>query len=252
MPPNGPRICKVEISPKGCFITYKGHRADEALLDNLQKKRHRAAIAYEDRQERDLLHQIDRAAHNRPLTSFPPPSPPPAPNPASQKVRFSLHPAPKGLQAPLLSKPFLFQLDSASDHSSPSHDIWISPGLVVKVTALNPHCKKKGVVRKVLHDSQIAVVERLDTSTSATFHVHQNDLQTVIPELGTLLRIVRGIHRSSTAQLLSIDTARFAAAVRLDAGPVLPSINYEDIFQRKAKGKPVLFPEFVLIGIKGK
>ncbi|MCO5586796.1 hypothetical protein L7F22_040738 [Adiantum nelumboides] len=55
----GEGIYEVDLTPKGCFITYKGHKVDEVLYDTLQNKQNNADMAYEDRHGRALMHLMN-------------------------------------------------------------------------------------------------------------------------------------------------------------------------------------------------
>ena len=63
--------------------------------------------------------------------------------------------------------------------------------------------------------------------------VDQDELETVIPQIGGLVRIVNGAYRGSNARLLSVDTERFSAKLQVEKGlydgKILKAIEYEDI-----------------------
>jgi DNA/RNA-binding protein KIN17 len=60
----------------------------------------------------------------------------------------------------------------------------------------------------------------------------QSQLETVIPAIGSKVKIVNGAYRGQEATLLSINTEQFKAQIRLDTGNRTASviqIDYEDI-----------------------
>ncbi|KAI4318914.1 hypothetical protein MLD38_032569 [Melastoma candidum] len=113
-------------------------------------------------------------------------------------------------------------------------DYWLYEGIVVKVMskalAGNGYYKQKGVVKKVI-DKYIGEIEMIETKH--VLRVDQEELETVIPQIGGLVRIVNGAYRGELARLLSINTDMFCAKVEIEKGVyegrVLPAIEYEDI-----------------------
>jgi len=76
-----------------------------------------------------------------------------------------------------------------------------------------------------------AEVKMLDSGHK--LRVDQDDLETVIPSVNKIVRIVNGRGRGSLAVLEELDVDNFAAKVRVDEGPlrgqVLNGVQYEDI-----------------------
>ncbi|KAH7387191.1 hypothetical protein KP509_16G010000 [Ceratopteris richardii] len=113
-------------------------------------------------------------------------------------------------------------------------DYWLVEGLIVKVMskslAEHGYYKQKGIVSKVI-GKYVAEVKMLDGG--AILKVDQEELETVIPQIGGLVKIVNGAYRGSNARLLSIDTAKFTAKVQIEKGlydgRILNAIEYEDI-----------------------
>ena len=56
--------CKVDETPKGWFITFIDREPETLLRENLKNKRDRAELADEERHEKALAEQIERAAKN--------------------------------------------------------------------------------------------------------------------------------------------------------------------------------------------
>ena len=113
-------------------------------------------------------------------------------------------------------------------------DYWLCPGIVVKVMskslAQKGYYKQKGVVKKVI-DKYVGEIEMLESKH--VLRVDQDELETVIPQIGGLVRIVNGAYRGSNARLLSVDTEKFCAKVQVEKGlydgKILRAVEYEDI-----------------------
>ncbi|EXC30506.1 hypothetical protein L484_010755 [Morus notabilis] len=113
-------------------------------------------------------------------------------------------------------------------------DYWLCEGIVVKVMskalAEKGYYKQKGVVRKVI-EKYVGEIEMLDSKH--VLRIDQQELETVIPQIGSLVRIVNGAYRGSNARLLAVDTDKFCAKVQIEKGVydgrVLKAVEYEDI-----------------------
>ncbi|KAF3517866.1 hypothetical protein DY000_02060660 [Brassica cretica] len=96
---------------------------------------------------------------------------------------------------------------------------WLFQGITVK-----------GVVREVI-DNYVGEIEMLDSKH--VLRVDQEELETVLPQIGGLVKIVNGAYRGSNAKLLGVDTDKFCAKVQIEKGVyegrVIKSIEYEDI-----------------------
>jgi DNA/RNA-binding protein KIN17 len=110
-------------------------------------------------------------------------------------------------------------------------DYWLCEGLVVKVMSRNlaDYYKQKGVVLRVI-SKYVGEIEMLESKH--ILKVDQDELETVLPLEGGVVKIVNGAYRGSTARLLSIDTAKFSAKVKIDSGAFdgrIVTADYEDI-----------------------
>lgn len=111
---------------------------------------------------------------------------------------------------------------------------WLTEGIVVKVMskglAEKGYYKQKGVVIKVI-EKYVGEIKMIETGH--VLRVDQEELETVIPQIGGLVRIVNGAYRGCNARLLGIDTDKFCAKVQIEKsiynGRLLTSIEYEDI-----------------------
>ncbi|OAY74102.1 DNA/RNA-binding protein KIN17 [Ananas comosus] len=284
--------CKVEDTPKGWFITYVDRDSETLFKDRLKAKRHKADLADEERQERAIAHQIERAAAvsvavaETPLASDP--NNPTAShtdgagsgitgNPPGGKVAFLL----QSQSASVSSKP---SNEAAASKSAPKlafgdvpdserknaknsssirvgalgggaglsaldelmreeekakekinrKDYWLCEGIVVKVMsktlAEKGYYKQKGVVKRVV-DKYVGEIEMLESKH--VLRVDQEELETVIPQIGGLVRVVNGAYRGSNARLISVDTEKFCVKVQIEKGVydgrVLKAVEYEDI-----------------------
>ncbi|MED6137953.1 DNA/RNA-binding protein kin17 [Stylosanthes scabra] len=113
-------------------------------------------------------------------------------------------------------------------------DYWLHEGIIVKVMskalAEKGYYKQKGVVRKVI-DKYVGEIEMLESKH--VLRVDQEELETVIPQVGGRVKIVNGAYRGSIAKLLGVDTDHFCAKVQIEKGAydgrVLKAVEYEDI-----------------------
>ncbi|KAL2558237.1 KIN17-like protein [Forsythia ovata] len=113
-------------------------------------------------------------------------------------------------------------------------DYWLWEGIVVKVMskalAEKGYYKQKGIVRKVI-DKYVGEIEMLESKH--VLRVDQEELETVIPQIGGLVKIVNGAYRGSNARLLSVNTENFCAKLQIEKGiydgRVLKAVEYEDI-----------------------
>jgi DNA/RNA-binding protein KIN17 len=128
----------------------------------------------------------------------------------------------------------LMKEEEKAKERSNRKDYWLCPGIVVKVMskslAEKGYYKQKGLVKRVI-DKYVGEIEMLESKH--VLRVDQDELETVIPQIGGLVRIVNGAYRGSNARLISVDTERFSAKLQVEKGlydgKVLKAIEYEDI-----------------------
>ncbi|KAL3275806.1 hypothetical protein HHI36_020550 [Cryptolaemus montrouzieri] len=111
-------------------------------------------------------------------------------------------------------------------------DYWVTEGIIVKIVtdSLGPDFyKKKGIIREVINKYG-TVVKLLENGKK--IKIDQEHLETVIPALGKLVKIVNGAYRGEIATLLSISEKEFCASLEIAKGPLrgrkLEKIAYED------------------------
>lgn len=272
--------CKVDETPKGWFITFIDREPETLLREGLKNKRERAELADEERHDRALAEQIERASKNfKPEQVQPEQEKRELQKQDGEKIGFALGSSgpkikPRGEGLPPLhndgstvrpQKTSVFAEDEENDDAiNPAKkakkvligkeskgdvlaqimreseqgkervnrkDYWLCKDLVVKVMSRNlaDYYKQKGVVQRVI-GKYVGEIEMLDSKH--VLKVDQEELETVIPQIGGVVRIVNGAYRGSNARLLSIDTSKFAASVRIENGAFdgrIITADYEDI-----------------------
>ncbi|XAR54199.1 hypothetical protein NMG60_11029227 [Bertholletia excelsa] len=264
--------CKVEETPKGWFITYIDRDSETLFKEKMKNKRIRADIADEEKQEREIRRQIEKAEQLMPVSNG---EAQPSEAEAKlltksdgEKVVLSLGSSSKLIgKEKVGSAKLVFEEPETEKKSekvkdngkSVKHggggrsalddlmreqekakerinrkDYWLCEGIIVKVMskalAEKGYYKQKGVVRKVI-DKYVGEIEMLESKH--VLRVDQEELETVIPQIGGLVRIVNGAYRGSNARLLAVDTDNFCAKVQIEKGiydgRVLKAVEYEDI-----------------------
>lgn len=266
--------CKVEETPKGWFLTYIDRDSETLFKDRLKNKRIRSDLVEEERQERTIALQIERAASLlQPSTSTSPPPPSSDSNPEANpparvdgKLAFALSSKPNIANESVPTKSFKFEFEDGTElernankrkngcgggggsstldelmreeekvkERSNRKDYWLCEGIVVKVMSRTltdkGYYKQKGLVRRVI-DKYVGEIEMLESKH--VLRVDQEELETVIPQIGAVVRIVNGAYRGSSARLLGVDTERYCAKVQIEKGiydgRVLQAVDYEDI-----------------------
>ncbi|KAJ0249952.1 KIN17-like protein [Hirschfeldia incana] len=259
--------CKVEETPKGWFITYIDRDSETVFKERLKNKRVKSDMAEEEKKEREIQKQIERAKEGKDddvdeeekkgedLVELK----------SGVKVGFSLgvkqvittgessssrskrvfeeeeeEEEKKRKKGGDLEKERRSALDELMKEEERKKErmnrkpYWLFQGIVVKVMskalADKGYYKQKGVVRKVI-DNYVGEIEMVDSKH--VLRVDQEELETVIPQIGGLVKIVNGAYRGSNARLLGVDTEKFCAKVQIEKGVyegrVIKSIEYEDI-----------------------
>lgn len=112
-------------------------------------------------------------------------------------------------------------------------DYWLTEGIVVKVITSRlgeEFYKQKGIIREVI-DRYIAVVKLIESGKK--LKVDQEHLETVIPAIGKLVKIVNGAYRGEVATLLDVHEKDFCVDVEIASGLLqgrkVTGIQYEDL-----------------------
>ncbi|XP_021847097.1 KIN17-like protein isoform X2 [Spinacia oleracea] len=265
--------CKVDETPKGWFISYIDNDSETLFKDRMKNKRIRADLVEDEKKEREILKQIERAEQLMPIVENEQEGEKERAEEKEMvggKVAFALggglskagglgigkekgegsrvvfEDAVEGEKEKKRAKHSdgnsvgksaieeLIKEDERVKERQNRKDYWLVEGIVVKVMskklAEKGYYKKKGVVKKVI-EKYVGEIEMLDTKH--VLRVDQAELETVIPQIGGLVRIVNGAYRGSKAKLLSINTDRYCAKVQIEKGVydgrVLQAVDYEDI-----------------------
>lgn len=115
-----------------------------------------------------------------------------------------------------------------------TEDPWLQEGIVVKIiTRLlgDEFHGKKGIVSKVI-DDYAAVVRLFETNKK--LKLDQQHLQTVIPNIGKRLRILRGKYGGALAELLKVNIDSYSVNVKIISpnllkGKIVNDLAYEDV-----------------------
>ncbi|XP_042028360.1 KIN17-like protein [Salvia splendens] len=264
---------KVEETPKGWFITYIDNDSETLFKERMKNKRLKADMVEEEKMEREIQKQIERAgqmvgsdkggdeglAKSRMLEK--------TDEEGGAKIKLSLGQSKKNPEmngkrgdntrllfdevepesssgkrkregegssknASVLDE--MMKEEEKAKERINRKDYWVCPGIVVKVMSKalvdKGYYKQKGVVLKVI-DKYCGEIEMLENKH--VLRVDQEELETVLPQIGGLVKIVNGAYRGQIARLLSIDTDRFCAKVQIEKGVydgrVLKAVEYEDI-----------------------
>jgi len=112
-------------------------------------------------------------------------------------------------------------------------DHWLSPGIVVKVTAKSlgdKYYKKKGIIKEVV-EKYSGVVEMIESGDR--LKLDQTHLETVIPNVGRGLKVLNGPYTGASASLLVVNFDSFSCKIKLDSGPftgrIIDDVSYEDV-----------------------
>jgi len=119
--------------------------------------------------------------------------------------------------------------DSPSDSPSGA-DPWLSAGIVVKVMnqelAGGKYHRKKGKVEKVRNQfsADIRMVETKDL-----IRLDQEMLETVIPNVGKVVLVVKGSHKGKKATMRAVDFEGFCVSVELEDGTLMEGLRYDEV-----------------------
>ncbi|CAM8968066.1 unnamed protein product [Rhodiola kirilowii] len=265
--------CKVDETPKGWFMTYIDRDSETLFKEKLKNKRLKSDIVEEEKMEREIQKQIDKAEKLMPFINskvsesvaaeLKKPEdggkimfalgssslkPPVQEKKEAPKVLFEEHEDDtkervkvnngKGWSASVggggsALDELMKEQEKAKERNN-RKDYWLHEGIVVKVMskalADKGYYKQKGVVKRVI-DKYVGEIEMLENKHK--LRVDQEELETVIPQIGCVVRIVNGAYRGSFARLVSVNTDKFCAKVHIEKGiydgRVLPAVEYEDI-----------------------
>merc|ERR1712087_36030 len=117
--------------------------------------------------------------------------------------------------------------------SSPSSDgaePWVAAGLIVKVMHQDlgdgKFYRKKGRIEKV-HDRYAAEIRMVESK--ALIRLEQEMLETVIPNVGKAVRLVKGTFKGRRATMRGIDINNFCVSVELEDGTEMEGLGYDEV-----------------------
>ncbi|KAK6119332.1 hypothetical protein DH2020_046931 [Rehmannia glutinosa] len=223
------------------FVKYLGKTDSETLFkEKMKNKRIKADIADEEKMEKEIQRQIERAEQTMVM----------GPDDKSgeeevikskileksdgdgeKKIKLSLGLSKKNVEIneKRESSRSVFD-DGEYESKNGKRKGEVKTRVMSKGLADKGYYKQKGVVRKVI-DRYYGEIEMLDNKH--LLRVDQEELETVLPQIGGLVKIVNGAYRGENARLLAIDADKFCAKVQIEKGiydgRVLKAVEYEDI-----------------------
>jgi len=109
-------------------------------------------------------------------------------------------------------------------------EAWVAAGLVVKVMhkelADGKYYRKKALIEKV-HNRFTADVRIIDSR--ALIRIEQEMLETVIPNVGKVVRIVKGTHKGFRAVMRAVCIEGFCVSVELEDGTFMEGLGYDEV-----------------------
>ncbi|XP_059622459.1 DNA/RNA-binding protein KIN17 [Phlebotomus argentipes] len=128
----------------------------------------------------------------------------------------------------------IMKIEESKKETSNRKSYWLCEGIVVKIVSKSigdgRMYKEKAVVQEML-DKYRAKVKLLETGEKVA--VHQDDVETVIPQIGKEILILNGAYRGSRALLKSLQEDDYCVTVEITRGPLtgrqISNIQYEDI-----------------------
>ncbi|KAI3981231.1 hypothetical protein MKX01_041370 [Papaver californicum] len=234
--------CKVDETPEGWFMIYIDRDSETLFKERLKNKRVKSVMAEEEKQERTIRRQIERADQSMPLSTIEEGQEGDVaekqlvPKVEGGKIAFALgsstskvvfgeieidKPEKKGKASGALNKggggssalDELIKEQEKAKERNYRKDYWL-------YLAQKGYYKQKAQVVKVI-DKYVGELQMLDTRH--ILRVDQEELET----------IVNGAYRGSNARLLKVDTDKFSAKVQIEKGiydgRVLQAVDYEDI-----------------------
>jgi len=127
----------------------------------------------------------------------------------------------------------IMEQQEAQKEKKNRRDNWICENVIVKVLskefADGKYYKQKGTIKKVFDD--FVALLRMNESGDL-IKIDQAELETVIPQPGGQVRIVNGAYRGQLGSLVSVNTEKYSANIKIESGAHLGTIieiPYEDI-----------------------
>ncbi|XP_055706567.1 DNA/RNA-binding protein KIN17 [Phlebotomus papatasi] len=128
----------------------------------------------------------------------------------------------------------IIKIEESKKERSNRKDYWLAEGIVVKIVSQSlsegKYYKQKAHVTKII-DKYEAKVKLLESEKKIV--VHQDQVETVIPNIGKEILILNGAYRGHRAILKSLQEDDYCVTVEIAEGPLagrqISKIQYEDI-----------------------
>jgi len=225
--------CQDDVDDSSRVLDEDRSKINISIAIGGEKKKQKIISAFED-DETDN-HKISFNNKNTiPFVIPPLPSPPPSSSSSSSSSSSLLTNLKRNaLEQVILDDKEQVEAQLKIDDKRDRKDYWLHPNIVVKIMnkklSDGKYYKEKGTVRKVL-DKYIGEV-KLENGT--ILRLDQNDLETVIPQVGRHVLVVNGRCRGMKATLLAINEDKFNCSIRIEEGTynkrVVDNVDYEDI-----------------------
>lgn len=114
-------------------------------------------------------------------------------------------------------------------------DYWLTEGIIVSITKKNlgkEFYKQTAIIKQVVNRN-IAALKLLNTGKKIS--LPQEYLETVIPDVGRLVKLIGGVFKGETALIRSINEIKRCSEVEITSGilkgRIIPDVSYKDICQ---------------------
>ena len=139
-----------------------------------------------------------------------------------------------GSKAKLSGMQQLMHQEEKRKESAARTDYWLATGVIVKVMNKSlgdgDYYKQKGTVEKLL-DRYTGHVRM--HHNGKLLKLDQDELETVIPQVGGRVLVVNGAYRGAEAKLLAINVEQFSTSLQVltgaHAGRTIEGVEYEDV-----------------------
>ncbi|XP_023024132.2 kin17 DNA and RNA binding protein [Leptinotarsa decemlineata] len=250
----------VDETEEGWFITYIDRSPETVQREEMKKKKLRMD-KYDEEKQMEFIEKQARLALEKAGTPVDPvytelvretdeeivkldmkwksdkklSTPVPSVNSAKRSADVATHNS-KKIKTDIKKKTVLDEIKEQEEMEKEKKnrkDYWLTEGIIVKVVTKNlgdEYYKQKGVVKEVVE--KYGAIIKL-TESGKKLKIDQKYLETVIPALGKIVKVVNGAYRGEIAKLLRLDEKNFCVDIEIAKGVLtgqkLSGIQYEDI-----------------------
>nr|XP_023024132.1 DNA/RNA-binding protein KIN17 [Leptinotarsa decemlineata] len=250
----------VDETEEGWFITYIDRSPETVQREEMKKKKIRMD-KYDEEKQMEFIEKQARLALEKAGTPVDPvytelvretdeeivkldmkwksdkklSTPVPSVNSAKRSADVATHNS-KKIKTDIKKKTVLDEIKEQEEMEKEKKnrkDYWLTEGIIVKVVTKNlgdEYYKQKGVVKEVVE--KYGAIIKL-TESGKKLKIDQKYLETVIPALGKIVKVVNGAYRGEIAKLLRLDEKNFCVDIEIAKGVLtgqkLSGIQYEDI-----------------------